>query len=80
MVAQMVDGHERGGHKDTPLQWAMRWNEGFMIKNNSTASIISKVTKALLACGAVAGPLFTVAWIVTGATRANYDPLRHPIS
>lgn len=34
----------------------------------------------LLACGAVAGPLFTVAWIVEGATRADYDPLRHPIS
>jgi hypothetical protein len=37
-------------------------------------------TRALLACGAIAGPLFTVAWIVGGATRANYDPLRHPIS
>jgi hypothetical protein len=24
--------------------------------------------------------VFTVAWMVAGATRANYDPLRHPIS
>ena len=37
-------------------------------------------TKELLLCGAIAGPFFTVAWIVEGATRANYDPLRHPIS
>jgi hypothetical protein len=37
-------------------------------------------TRALLACGAIAGPLFTVAWILEGATRANYHPLRHPVS
>jgi hypothetical membrane protein len=37
-------------------------------------------SKALLACGAIAGPLFTAAWIVEGATRAGYDPLRHPVS
>ena len=37
-------------------------------------------TKGLLACGAVAGPLFTIAWILSGATRANYDSLHHPIS
>ncbi|HYT26017.1 MAG TPA: DUF998 domain-containing protein [Actinomycetota bacterium] len=37
-------------------------------------------TRALLVCGAVAGPLFTVAWVVEGATRAHYNPLRHPVS
>jgi len=37
-------------------------------------------TKVLLICGAIAGPLFTLAWIVEGATRPNYNPLRHPIS
>jgi hypothetical protein len=36
--------------------------------------------KELLVCGTVAGPLFTVVWIVAGATRANYDLLQHPIS
>jgi hypothetical protein len=36
--------------------------------------------KMLLVSGAIAGPVFTVAWIVEGATRANYNPLRHPIS
>lgn len=37
-------------------------------------------TKSLLLCGALAGPLFTVAWMLEGATRVGYDPLRHPIS
>ena len=37
-------------------------------------------TKTLLACGAVGGPLFVVAFVIEGATRANYDPLRHPVS
>ena len=38
------------------------------------------LTRRLVACGALAGPLFTLAWLVEGATRAGYDPLRHPIS
>jgi len=37
-------------------------------------------TKLLLVCGAIAGPFFTIAWLVEGATRTNYNPLRHPIS
>lgn len=39
-----------------------------------------QLTKALLTCGLIAGPLFTLAWLVQGATRAGYDPLRHAIS
>ncbi len=37
-------------------------------------------TKVLLVGGAIAGPLFTIAWIIEGITRADYNPLRHPIS
>jgi hypothetical protein len=37
-------------------------------------------TRVLLVGGLLAGPLFTAAWIVEGAARAGYDPLRHPIS
>src|SRR5215217_5981382 len=37
-------------------------------------------TKTLLACGAIAGPLFVFAFLIEGATRADYDPLRHPVS
>jgi hypothetical protein len=37
-------------------------------------------TRALLAGGVIAGPVFTLAWIVEGATRADYNPVRHPVS
>ena len=37
-------------------------------------------TTALLVCGAIAGPLFVVAFLIEGATRADYNPLRHPVS
>jgi hypothetical protein len=37
-------------------------------------------TTPLLACGALAGPLFTLTWVVESVTRAGYDPLRHPVS
>jgi len=37
-------------------------------------------TRVLLLCGAIAGPLFSVVWLITGLTRTNYDPMRHPIS
>ncbi len=33
-----------------------------------------------LTSGIIAGPLFTAGWIIEGATRAAYNPLRHPIS
>jgi hypothetical membrane protein len=36
--------------------------------------------RALLACGVVAGPLFVAAFLLEGALRAGYDPLRHPVS
>ena len=44
------------------------------------AGPVTTRTKALLACGATAGPLFTLGWILEGATRPDYDPLRHPVS
>ena len=37
-------------------------------------------TKSLLACGVIGGPLFVATFLVEGATRADYDPLRHPVS
>ena len=50
------------------------------MQSNSVLYTSDVKTKTLLACGVLAGPLFTVIWLVAGATRANYDPLRHPIS
>ena len=51
-----------------------------MIQQHRSMRTSDVALKALLVCGAIAGPVFTVAWMVAGATRADYDPLRHPIS
>jgi hypothetical protein len=38
------------------------------------------VTRGLLWCGVAAGPLFLLTALAEGATRADYYPLRHPVS
>jgi hypothetical membrane protein len=35
-------------------------------------------TRVLLACGAIAGPLFVAVLLLAGATRPHYHALRHP--
>jgi hypothetical protein len=37
-------------------------------------------TRALLSTGALAGPIFVTTFLVAGAARTGYHPLRHPIS
>ena len=37
-------------------------------------------TRALLRCGLVAGPVFIAAFLLEGAVRDGYQPLRHPVS
>ncbi len=39
-----------------------------------------KGTRALLACGVVAGPLFIVVGVLQMLTRDGFDPSRHPLS
>ena len=41
---------------------------------------MDKKARTLLICGAMAGPLFTLAWFIEGLTRIQYEPMRHPIS
>jgi Protein of unknown function (DUF998) len=38
------------------------------------------VTRALVGCGALAGPLFVATFSIAGARRRGYDPRRHPVS
>lgn len=38
------------------------------------------LSRRLLAAGAVAAPVFVAAFLVEGAVRPGYDPLRHPVS
>ena len=44
------------------------------------SALSNRTTKALLVGGALAGSLFTIAWILAGTLTPHYDPLRHPIS
>ncbi len=37
-------------------------------------------TRRLLRCGLAAGPSFVTAFLVEGGLRADYQPLRHPVS
>lgn len=39
-----------------------------------------RVTRLLLVCGVVVGPLFVAAFLVEGATRSDYNWVRHPVS
>ncbi|MEN3305424.1 MAG: hypothetical protein V7603_1626 [Micromonosporaceae bacterium] len=40
----------------------------------------SRLTRVQLACGAIGPPLFVVVFLIEGATRPDYHPLRHPVS
>jgi hypothetical protein len=47
---------------------------------SAKAAATSGTTRALLVGGVIAGPVFTLAWLIEGATRAAYSPVRHPVS
>lgn len=38
------------------------------------------IQQLLLICGAIAGPLFIIVFLIEGATRPGYDALRQPVS
>ncbi|MEV7006241.1 DUF998 domain-containing protein [Streptosporangium sp. NPDC051022] len=38
------------------------------------------MSKISLICGIAAGPLFVLSFLIQGATRDGYDPMRHPVS
>jgi hypothetical protein len=45
-----------------------------------TARPREPATHRLLCCSAAAGPLFVTVFVVEGARRPGYEPLRHPVS
>src|SRR6185503_16722204 len=51
-----------------------------MSSSTAMSTIMDSRTRMLLGCGALAGPLFSIAWFIEGLNRDNYDPIRHPIS
>lgn len=40
----------------------------------------AKTTRALLACGVAAGPIFVAVALTQAATRTGFEPARHPLS
>jgi hypothetical protein len=46
----------------------------------STRGRSARWTRGLLSCGLTAGPVFITTFLVEGATRDRYRPLRHPVS
>ena len=46
----------------------------------ATVSAPEPARRGLLRCGAVAGPLFVSVFLIEGARRPDYKPLRHPVS
>lgn len=47
---------------------------------NNHLQPISARARMLLMGGTLAGPLFTLIWILESFTRLDYNPLRHPVS
>jgi hypothetical protein len=47
---------------------------------SSASEVTTRKTRALLACGIVAGPLFLVVALLQAFTRQGFDLARHPIS
>ena len=41
---------------------------------------LARQARALLRCGAWAGPVFVATFLAEGAVRDSYEPLRHPVS
>src|SRR5215211_7015093 len=50
------------------------------VSMNTTASNHGTVTKTLLACGVVAGPLYVVVGAIEAFAREGFDPARHDLS
>jgi hypothetical protein len=48
--------------------------------NNASSETVTKVTRALLACGLVAGPLYVVVGLVQMLIRDGFDIRRHALS
>jgi hypothetical protein len=57
-----------------------RYRYASSVKTASTPGKPATWTRGLLRCGQAAGPVFVVAFLLEGARREDYLPLRHPVS
>lgn len=51
-----------------------------IVQNTTLANSATQLTKMLLVCGVVAGPLFTVVGLIQAFTRPGFDLTRHALS
>jgi hypothetical protein len=42
--------------------------------------VVDRQPASLFVLGAIAGPLFTLSWLVQGLVRSDYDPMRYAVS
>ncbi len=59
-------------------QWLARYAS--QVKPASISGTPQAWTRRLLRCGVAAGPVFTAVFLLEGAIRDGYRPLRHPVS
>src|ERR1700685_1407029 len=53
---------------------------GSLVRQGSIPASPQAWTRGLLRCGVVAGPVFVAVFLIEGAARDGYHPLRHPVS
>ncbi len=53
---------------------------GFVTPQNMGSVRYPSAVRCLLACGVIGPPLFIIGFLIQGATRAGYNPLRVPVS
>ena len=51
-----------------------------VVNTASISAAASVWTRSLLRCGVAAGPVFVAVFLLEGAVREGYRPLRHPVS
>jgi hypothetical protein len=49
-------------------------------KDGTSSEATTKLTRALLSCGVVAGPLYIIVGVIEILTRPGFDPTRHDLS
>lgn len=49
-------------------------------RDDMSDTATTKLTRALLSCGVVAGPLYVIVGVIEILTRPGFDPLRHDLS
>lgn len=49
-------------------------------RDDTSNAATTKLTRALLSCGVIAGPLYVIVGVIEILTRPGFDPLRHDLS